>query len=245
MEDERDNPLECIICNKNLKQPVILPCGHTVCKAHEIERKKENTEIKCAECNESHQIPEGFLINRIVENLLRRKLHNIDLGGEHVKATSALKELSEFMKKMRHMKQNPESEINEIVSDLRNKIDLRRDVLKKRIDDEAQALIDELDEFERTNLVNHDTIDKIKQSSELLDTLLADLEKECSIWQKELRSFEKNEEKWMSIQNQCLSKIESLNVEYETFKEKIFDDRLFDFELKQTKFCLDKNEPLL
>ena len=221
-----------------------MPCGHTVCNTHEIERREKNEHIYCLKCNESHEIPtKGFPTNRMAASLLRRKLQNIDFGEDHAKASNAFKELNEYMKKMRQMKQDPEAEINEIVSNLKNKIDLRREILNKQIDDEAQPLIDELDEFERKFLMNRDEIEKIKQSSELAK--LDSFEKECSAWQKELRSFEKNEEKWIGIQKNCLSKLESLDVEYETFKQKFFDDRLFELELKQTKFCLEDNEPLL
>ena len=244
-EFERENPLECIICNQILKQPVLLPCGHTVCKAHETERQEMNAEIFCVGCNKTHEIPaNGYPTNLIVENLLRRNFQNIDFGEEHLKATNAFKELNEFMKKMRQMKKDPESEIHEIVWELKNKIDLRREELKKRIDEEAQKLISELDEFEKTSLMNNEKIDEIKQSFKLTK-MLDNFQKECSTWQKQLRSFERDVEKWKSIQSECLSKLKCLNREYESFKHKIFDDRLFDIEMKQTKFCLDQNEPLL
>ena len=105
-------------------------------------------------------------------------------------------------------------------------------------------MIDEFDEFERKCIMNREQTDAIKQSTEL-SKLLDNLEKEFSTWQKELRSFERNEEKWVKIRTKCLSELEILKTEYEVFKEKICDDRLFDLELKQTKFCLDQNEPLL
>lgn len=245
MEVDRENPLECIICNQTLKQPVLLPCGHTVCKIHEIERKEKNSDIYCCECDESHEIPsKGFPVVRAMEDLLKRKFQNIDLGEEHVKASNAFKELGEFLKKMQQIKQNPELEINEIVWELKNKVDLRREISKKQIDDEAQAIIDELDEFERKCMMNREQIDATKQSSELAK-LLDNLEKEFSTWQKELRSFERNEESWRLIKTKCLFELERLKTEYEMFKQKIFDDQLFDLEIKQTKFCLDQNEPLL
>lgn len=213
----------------------MLPCGHTVCKSHEIERKEKNAQINCCECNESHEIPlKGFPIVRAMADLLKRKLQNLDFGEEHLKATNAFKELGEFMKKIRQIKQNPESKIHEIVWELKNKIDLRREQLKKRIDDETQKLIDELDELEQKSFMNNDKIEEIRHSTELTE-MLDSFERECSNFRNELRSFERNVDNWINIQNSCLSKLECLNDEYETFKQKVFDDRLFELELKQTK----------
>lgn len=135
-------------------------------------------------------------------------------------------------------------EINQIVADLKNKIDLRRELLKKRIDDKTQQLIDELNELKRTCFSNNTLIENFKSSSEL-SSLLVELENESAALKNELSLYERNEEIWKSIQSKCLSKLRGLESEYQQFKQTVFENRLVDFELKQEKYCLDESEPLL
>lgn len=81
-----ENPLNCIICNKILKDPVNLPCGHTICKSHEIERRERNetsVEIYCQVCDLSHSIPDlGFPSNRPISILLKRKQERSRHGNQ-------------------------------------------------------------------------------------------------------------------------------------------------------------------
>ncbi len=68
----------CKLCQGVLEDPIILPCGETVCKAHTDEIKKG----KCMSCSGAHLVPkQGFLenglcqheINKISLNLSRFK----------------------------------------------------------------------------------------------------------------------------------------------------------------------------
>lgn len=241
MEVDMENPLDCNICNAILKEPVILPCGHTICKLHEIDRRvkseQETHSLHCRICNLSHSIPmNGFPSNRAIETLLHRKLQSIDLGDEHAKALKYCKEFENALNKIRQAKQDPEMEIHSIIADLKNKIDLNREERKKKIDDEAQLLIDELDELERTCKANNSILENIKSSSDL-KSLLIDFENDNANMKKELSFYVRNEEGWKAIVHVCSLKLKHLLTEYEEMKERFFQNRLFDCELKQTKYC--------
>lgn len=86
MEVDNMNPLDCMICQKTLSQPVIMPCGHTICKSHVTEC---STSVYCRVCDVNHAKPDSgssFLPKILVENLLKRKLQDIDLGEDHKNA---------------------------------------------------------------------------------------------------------------------------------------------------------------
>ena len=73
---------------EKLKAPVILPCGHTICKHHVDEAvTKERGTIDCLICKKTHEIPaDGFVSNIALKRLLEVKNHNIDLGDENISA---------------------------------------------------------------------------------------------------------------------------------------------------------------
>lgn len=77
--------IKCISCNEALKLPVVLPCGHSICKHHvEVEvNKHKRRKIECDSCNETHEIPKkGFAPNIALEHLIKVNIDEIDLGEE-------------------------------------------------------------------------------------------------------------------------------------------------------------------
>jgi len=75
---EKINDLfNCKVCKGVLVDPILLPCGETVCKAHTDEIRKG----KCMLCDGSHIVPkEGFLENRIVKDMLENRANEINLN---------------------------------------------------------------------------------------------------------------------------------------------------------------------
>ncbi len=55
----------CKVCSKLLHEPVLLPCGKTVCKIH----TQEIANKECNFCTKLHQITkDGFPSNELIEN---------------------------------------------------------------------------------------------------------------------------------------------------------------------------------
>ncbi len=77
-QSEKINALfNCKICKDVLEDPIILPCDETVCKAH----TDEISMGKCIFCSEVHKAPQyGFPSNKIVKNLLEKRVNNINLN---------------------------------------------------------------------------------------------------------------------------------------------------------------------
>ena len=68
--------LACAICLDRLKEPKLLPCFHTYCKAclEGLLRKSKNEQITCPQCRSTHPLPTGgaggFPDDRVLENAL-------------------------------------------------------------------------------------------------------------------------------------------------------------------------------
>jgi len=61
----------CKLCKNVLVDPIFLPCGETVCKAHTDEISKD----KCMLCFGTHIVPkEGFPENIFAKKLLENKI---------------------------------------------------------------------------------------------------------------------------------------------------------------------------
>jgi hypothetical protein len=60
-------------CKKYFKEPINLPCGHTVCKRHV---NKLETKFKCPKCDTEAILPEGgFKINLEMNEALKSNSH--------------------------------------------------------------------------------------------------------------------------------------------------------------------------
>ena len=89
--------LTCKICSKFFKDPVLLPCGQTVCKEH-VELKKCNNgseclSYKCQVCPEEHRTldKQGFAVNAGMNDILKLKGHS-----QRPNAVVELKLIEEF-----------------------------------------------------------------------------------------------------------------------------------------------------
>ena len=64
--------LTCSYCSKIFKDPIILPCGDSICRQHLKERDviKQN-KIKCKKCNEGFQVKNNeFRSNETLSRLM-------------------------------------------------------------------------------------------------------------------------------------------------------------------------------
>lgn len=63
------NIIKCPICEFTFKSPIILPCGHSICKWHADDN--DDKSIKCMKCFEEHSIPSnGFPQNETLIDLI-------------------------------------------------------------------------------------------------------------------------------------------------------------------------------
>lgn len=219
-----EKSIKCRSCQKIIFEPVFLPCGHSICKQHVNEAVGENEkQIKCDICAESFDIPsKGFAPNRALEGLMEVDIDELDLGEEYNSAFKKCAKFEDLLEQFKKVKNHPETRIHEVLNDLRNKVDLRREVLKHQIDKEAMEMIEKIDEYEKECKAS------IKSDSSL-DNKIKAWENDLEHSQLFLKTLKRNTDKWNEISNRILSHLKDLQSDFMKLNENLFLNRLDEF----------------
>jgi hypothetical protein len=82
MSETFNKLVQCLFCSEKLEDPVILPCGETICSAHTsfFHETKNN---KCKFCNNDHILKneEKFPPNKMAIDLLASQLEKLNFGN--------------------------------------------------------------------------------------------------------------------------------------------------------------------
>ena len=219
-------PIQCTKCSEQLKNPVALPCGNSICEKHQNEDRDDNNSVYCSVCDLHHVIPNGGFIRILaLEKLIERKINNIDLGDEYRSAYDKLEDFSELLEKLEKLKNDPSGKIYSKISKLRNSIDLRREELKNKIDEDALSIIKQLDEYEAECKANIASIKAQIDKNEKLNEWKEDMDR----WRKQMLTFEKDIDKWKKIHKEASSNYGKMETAYYTFKDDLFLDRFYDY----------------
>lgn len=129
-------------------------------------------------------------------------------------------------------------EISEKISEIKNKIDLKREALKLEIDNKALEIIKELDDYEQEC---RDNMQKMVKSKMLKSkAVLESMQTEVAKWNEELISFEMNQKKWEIIKSQSKVKCDELVDSMKKLKESLLlEHKLYEFEHRQLMFTDD------
>ena len=141
--DKVINALKCVNCREILSVPVILPCGHMICKKH---TEENNEKVVCSKCGIEH-LNKEFVVVEGVADMLEAQLPCLEFGNLHKQATKLCEELRNQLDKNDLMLNDCESHIHEEISSLKNRVMLKSEQLKLSIDETTQEIISDLDEF--------------------------------------------------------------------------------------------------
>lgn len=101
--------IKCAICKETFKDPLILPCGHCICKQHEDLHKDTTKEILCNICGLFHPIPPNGLVRvKPLESLLEKGIDSIDLGEEYKSARERCQLFNDLLDHLKTLKNDPE-----------------------------------------------------------------------------------------------------------------------------------------
>lgn len=238
------NILECPNCQEILAEPVLLPCCHTVCRKHETEGRI----LRCGLCQVKHEVlPEkSFPSNLIVQTLLENDLGKADLGSEHRVATGSLKDVKMVVDELNLLLERPELEINRVVSDLKNKIELRKESAKQTIDKEADVLLAKLEDFEHKCNASLSAVKNDLVASDEIKKLLKTLKSEkIPLWENVLTRFKHNTKQYKAFHEDMIANLEIVFQERDRLKQMVFNDELENLQLEKRMFCNENTIPLL
>jgi hypothetical protein len=208
--------ITCAWCKSILEEPVMIPCGETVCRKHSFEISGD----ECIFCDKFHVLQESeqFPANKVVQNLLALKIKELDFGPNYKKATERVNELNTFLNDYDNLKKDPEVYISAHFSKQRNNIDLAREKLILEINNTSDRLISEIDSQEKECKANLSKSNMSSLSSDDSESIKADLRK----WEQDMKYLVVNDNLWTSISTNCSGHLEALNKKRSAIEEKAF-----------------------
>ena len=135
---------KCGFCQKIFEDPVFLPCLESVCRAH--------SEDVCAEpclfCDQKHSVPEeGFVSDKRTKKMLELEVNKISLQSEsYDQCKKAIDEIATLNSYVDSILQDPKNFIYEYFSELKNKVDLKKESLSADLNNWYEKIIDEINQ---------------------------------------------------------------------------------------------------
>jgi len=156
----------------------------------------------CKICKIVHNVhPESFTLNIQLENLIEN-IEYLRMGDEYESAKERFEEFTTYFERLTEIRDDAELFVHEKISEIKLKVDLRREKLKTKIDEEALKLIDELNEYEKECREKINNLEKSK-----LESKLKQWEDDMESWSKQLACFHKDVDTWKKIDSECSSKL--------------------------------------
>jgi hypothetical protein len=153
--------LTCSNCTKIFKNPVELPCKHSVCKEHLIDKdvQKQN-KIKCAECKQEFQVKDNEF--KSVEFLKKLFDDQLYLSDEEISLKQKIEEsIQNFFQLYDEFllgKNSLDLSCHNHFQEMRFQIDEHRENLKAKIDEVALEMIDKTKQLEAKYLTSLNAI---------------------------------------------------------------------------------------
>ena len=217
--------IKCVNCCPILNSPVLLPCGHSICKHHA--ETTSDTMIKCGKCGRDHLIPsEGFINQESLAAIIETEFYSINLGEENEQAKTDYETLEMLINQVNSFLADPTYQTREKIDDIKNKIYLKREQVKLEIDQETDKLIDKLDQYVKKLLTQLDE-NEFKQTLSELDSINRAGNTKLNEFKKQLNLVSLDEAKWENISEQIISEQKKISGKLRSIRQSLIKS---DFE---------------
>ncbi len=227
------------LCQHILEDPVVLPCGETVCKSH----AKDMCLEKCKLCSETHQVPQnGFLPNKFAKNQLdlrgNRMIQNFTQFNEF---KVEVDNLNKKLKEIEAIRQAPGYYIHEYFGELSRQVDLRRETLIDEIHQRSSQLLQQIKNLKAECVGNCKKATETTDSIDAIKTELNDLNSAFDSQEMDDVKFEKIPQRKAKEINELIKPVlNQFKLDLQGKKE--YKLKAFEFNLKDlfgSLSCLD------
>lgn len=196
----------CSLCEKFFENPVVLPCGASICKQHVSQNKiskndSEDTidsvdddddetersssidfEYECGLCHSNHSVPEdGFPSNIYITAFFQLNLH---LNKKAIEELELIKQLDLSINELRVLNNDPDNFVFDYVSTIINKIDSERERLIAKLHEVSSVMINKLNSFREECKANFKNFEGLINENK---SIITNLEQKSKKLKKKLR----------------------------------------------------------
>jgi chromosome segregation ATPase len=211
--------LTCKYCKEIFNEPVTLSCcGINICKRHidELLSIDESNTFLCPFCD-AENANQHYCINGLIQTLVQNELHKLEMNSDHKVTFNSLKAEIE---KLEAVLKDPENIIYEEIHELKRKVDLDRERLKSEIDELANGLIQQLEEYEAKFKSDY----KKNVDLEHFNALVESSRKKLTEYEKFFNLFSTKQEERVEKNKQTVQETHSLKSQIKKFKSKLFSN---------------------
>lgn len=229
-----ETSIKCTLCQNVLDSPVILPCGESICSKHVEACEKER--LYCLFCQVDHVIPESgnFPCNRRLDAIIKTRLFECNVGGvEYTKAALNCQKLNKTLSEFEQVRLDPLKHIAEVVEARRNEVNLMRSELKLRIDDQAERILHDLDEYEKECALSVNKEYEFEVGNDL-EAEIRRVQVRLEKWLVELNVLKGDETKWEKVREESEKMMKHLELKLNEFKNDLMLNRSIEFEMTKS-----------
>ena len=214
----------CKYCFNQINDPIILPCGISVCKSHSEDAIKPS----CYFCSEIHKKPAtGFMSNEILLEMLDIEVNKLTFSPKFVKCKKEINKLLNDAEKIFCIQKDPALFIYEYFEDLKRQTDLRREQLKLQIDTYSDEMITEINGIQDNCCKMSNEINEINMQ---IDCLKAELDALVARFD----SFEFDDEKYENILIETVALKPKIDDYLENYKNSLTGNKKYCFKFNNS-----------
>jgi hypothetical protein len=151
--------LTCSNCSKIFRDPIELPCKHSICQEHLTEKKFLNqNKIRCSKCKQDFEVKgSDFKSIELVKKMLENKIYfnEEEIFLKH-KIEESIKHFYEMQDKFTLNRNQLDLDSHNHFQEIRFQLDMHREKLKEKIDDIYMEMIEKTKEMEASYLKSFD-----------------------------------------------------------------------------------------
>jgi len=165
---------------------------------------------------------------------LETTFKGVNLGKHFAAAKRALKNFKEKIEELKGFNKDGLF-IHEYFSELRNKIDIEREVVKLKIDEHYLKLIDEVNDIEEK------CTSKSANSDKLIEDEVEKFEEKLESFRVEFDKLEIDFDKWESVREKSNYQLKELDEKILKFKNDLLLKHIYTFESNKNLFDIANN----